>query len=489
MEFKAIKGALRSRLSVGLHVLAGLAMVALLGAVAYWIVFGAVGRTQLVRFMPDVQGVPWVCLEGRKGDLGVVGSFLTVLSPLGASELPFSADLIDRFALLQRIEPQGDVHFAAHLTGGDGALKDGRLPAGLLANGYGAASSGDGVFAVSSPSGDGVGFMAYREGTLLFCSSREGLEHMMGLSSGEGEPLLRGWDVESSWEGHLAFGDGGRLGQKDGSEGGEVELEAAFRRLEGGKEGGFVPAGEARWRLKGSKIALLDSLDRADWSALNFRVASPVALAMGFKVGEGKSQRVPFMDAIGRWLDTLGLTPEGKGAILSSPVVLSLGGRTEVLWLEMPGALLSFPSSGKAGEELAKGVWDKLLLGAPAQPMSGYQSGGYTKLPFSMVAASNGEEAELGLISPNTIRESRGALPEAVMGSNLGWIYANLPELGQAVEDAMGIMGVLGLDDDNPFSEKAKGDVRDILSSMSPVLLVFQDAESGRMEWYNPPKR
>jgi hypothetical protein len=210
---------------------------------------------------------------------------------------------------------------------------------------------------------------------------------------------------------------------------------------------------------------------------------------MGFKVRDGKAQEVPFMDSIDRWLDSLGLSPESKGSIVSSPVVLSLGGRTELLWLEMPGLLLSFPSSGKAGEELAKGVWEKLLLGAAAQPMSGYQSGGYTKLPFSMVAASNGEEAELGLISPNTIRESRNALPEGVMGPNMGWIYANLPELAQAVGDAMGIIGMLGLDDDNPFSEKAQGDVRSILSSMSPVLLVFQDAEFGRMEWYNPPKR
>lgn len=494
MEFKAMRDSLKSRLSHGFHLAVGALMVVMLAAVAYWVFFGAVGRTSLVRFLPAVQGMPWLCLEGSREDLEFFRTFGPLLAPLGGGVVPFSDQKVEHFALVRELSPLGGMSFAARLSAGDEDLRSGRVPEGLLIQGYVAKDmSGQGVFSISSPDGGEVGFMAYREGTLLFSSRMEGLNAMLELSSKAsegGKPLLRGWDLEPSWDGHLAFGDGGRYAEMTSSEGQEeARAFVAFRRKAPDGQGQFEPVGEAKWRLDGLELPLLDSMDRSDWSGLQFRVASPVALALGFKVRSGQFDKVPFTEPISRWLDLLGLSAEGKDAIVSSPAALSFGGRTEVLWLSMPGALLSFPSSGKAGEELAKSFWSKVLLGAAPQPMSGYQSGGYTNLPFSMVVASNGDEVELGLISPGSIGNARDNLPEGVFGSNMGWLYANLPALSDAVGDVMGILNFLGLDDGNPFVEKAQGDVKDALSAMSPVLLIFNDARSGRMEWYNPPKR
>jgi hypothetical protein len=477
----------KNALSRVAHVLVGLVMVALLGVIAYWVLFGASPKTHLVRLLPRVEA-PWVCFEGEGRDLAGAAPALKLASPLGES-VPMAADRLERFAVLRSLSPGGEIWMACRLTQGEAELRSRQIPQGLLAQGYSATPSEDGRFAVSAPNGDPVGVMAFVDGVLLFSSTPEGLSSMEALAGGKGEPLMGRWDLEPSWTGHLALADGGRLNPLLGGAKGEgAVLTCAFRRLDTRGDDPFEPAGEARWRLEGVEIPLLKSLERVDWSDLKFRLAGPVALAGGLKVAQGRYGDVPFIGAIEGWLDSLGLSQPSKEAILSSPVAFSVGGRTEILWVSMPGVMLSFPSSGKAGEELAKLVWEKVFLGMVPQPMAGYQSGGYTRLPFSMVAASNGNEAELGAVSPTSLADAPSQLPKTALEPNRGWIYANLPAMGEAVGDLVSVLSMFG-GDDNPFGEVAQGNVREALSAMSPLLITFEDSNSGRVQWYNPSKR
>jgi len=150
-----------------------------------------------------------------------------------------------------------------------------------------------------------------------------------------------------------------------------------------------------------------------------------------------------------------------------------------------------------------------LFFGAEPRPIDGFDFGGTTNVPFSVIGAGRGNIAILGLLSPESIKET--VKLEILMKDNekaIGWIVADLPKIGAALSDMTkmnAFMNDSDVDGDeyyegdaedifqpdhafSPFDQGISDSFGDVLKGMGKTLIVWETAESGRVNWYRNSK-
>ena len=132
----------------------------------------------------------------------------------------------------------------------------------------------------------------------------------------------------------------------------------------------------------------------------------------------------------------MGLEDEQIQKILSGETIFSVGGYNKILWFSLPGIMVQFTGDKTLLAELIDAFWNKLLFGAEPKPLTGFDLGGSTSLPFSVVGAAKDNTAVLGLLSPESLKE-KGSLGTFLKDNEkaVAWLVADLPKVGAALGD------------------------------------------------------
>ena len=159
--------------------------------------------------------------------------------------------------------------------------------------------------------------------------------------------------------------------------------------------------------------------------------------------------------------------------------------------------------------ELVDAFWNRLFFGAEPTPIEGFDFGGTTNVPFSVVGAGRGNIAILGLLSPGSIKET--VKLDNFMKDNekaIGWIVADLPKIGAALSDMTkmnAFMNDSNVDEEeyyegdeedifqpdqgfSPFDQGISDSFGNVLKGMGKTLIVWETVESGRINWYRNSK-
>jgi hypothetical protein len=308
------------------------------------------------------------------------------------------------------------------------------------------------------------------------------------------------WRVEKSWASHILIGDGGVIGAIASGEGDAAErktpitLEAAWRSS-GFPQDGPAPVTEARWQIWGIEdfvdASFTAGLKKYDWSGVDFFMPSPLIAALGVNLpnpgkNEKTASRYPaVIRTIAGHLSQIGLKPSETQRVLSGPAVLSLGGRTQVLWFDLPGIAVDIIGRGNAAHKLIEHFWSETLMGATPRPVPGYSVGGATDLPFSILAAANDDSAVMGLTAPDTQTDSRvkGLLERE--NAAIGWIFVDLPRLGASLSEMSSVNALLYEDEgqENDDARDAEA-LRQSLAKLGSVLALCDAPYQGRAYLY-----
>jgi len=329
---------------------------------------------------------------------------------------------------------------------------------------------------------------------------------------------LKSWRQEKNWPGHLEFGDGGRLLS------GETTLRIQFAWRELTRKNDGDPAGEALWSVSGlkasQKAALLLSMKPIEWKFADIVTPSSPILMTGLNIPAmpGTPSGWPFpLSTAADLVNLLELREVDMREVLSGKTVFTLGGRNRFLWFTLPGLLVEFSGKEPLMRQLVESFWSNFFLGSETKPLEGWDYGGTVSFPFSVVGASRGNSALIGVISAESLKAGDW-LTDSLPGEEraVGWLVADLPKLGESLGEMAKMASLLafedGEDDGYISGEAESGDKfgsgrwsetgesvpfspsdldQDTIDSLSRLLrnfgkvsVVWEQPESGKMYWY-----
>lgn len=382
-----------------------------------------------------------------------------------------------------------------------------------------------GVFSLEAPGTDGPVFYRTDGKYVTVAAGTADLNRMEEAKKERKSSLAdKKWQVEKGWPSHMEICDGGAL-TANAREKFPITIEAAWRTE--GAEGPMSPVGEARWALVGLskpvQIWLSRSLKAKKWSTSDYFIPEPLLLSVGVNIPELKGRHDSWifpLSSFGDIADDIGLSEAQTREILAGQTVFSVGGQNKILWFSVPGFLAEFTGRDELMKELVAKFWEGLFFGADPAPVSGFDSGGVANLPFSVIGASRGNTALLGLTTKRSLDEGAETLGR-YLDMNVeavGWAIADLPRIGAALSDMTRISGLFDNDDTKkdyesweepyeedgadgmpdilqqdlsaaPFDEEIASSFSNMLKHMGRVFILWEKPLSGRLLWYSPPKK
>lgn len=312
------------------------------------------------------------------------------------------------------------------------------------------------------------------------------------------------WRQEKSWPGHAEFGDGAVLL----GEGAPLKIQFAWRDLKPKNDN--EPAGEAKWTVSGlkagKKAALMMFVKPVEWHPSQLVIPTPTVLVAALNIPKlkGSPQNWPFpLSAAWSVAERLGLSESSAREVASGKTIFSLGGRNKLLWLTLPGLLVEFSGKDAVMRELVESFWNNFFLETEPKKLEGWDYGGTTSSPFSVVGAGRGNTALIGLISHESLRSGEW-LSRYIdeKGKALGWLFVDLSGLGGSLSDMTKMMSLLTFEDGDEYDEEEAdttsstyrpGELdygitesfRKLLKDLGKVFVVWERPESGRLNWYN----
>jgi hypothetical protein len=329
------------------------------------------------------------------------------------------------------------------------------------------------------------------------------MERMREARAGRAPGISRGWTDYWDWGGHMRVSDGG-LAEEIFSAGGrrrggirnavtaEIRWNSAKPASRGRTLAETVLGGRAEWSVSGLEAVagrtFLASLKPHDWSKHTPFIPEPPILSFGFNLpdpGRNIEELPAPLRAVASQLSRMRLKPGEVKGILTGPFALSLGGRTQVLWFDLPGLVLDLPGRGDAANSLIDRFWAETFLGAVPKPIDGCAYGGAIDLPFTVMAASDGETTVIGLMTPDVERSAE--LPEILRGvtDGVGWFFVDLPKLGSAIADMPTFSAILNDEEGLPLDEDATLSLRESMTRMGRLFVSFESAAAGHALWYD----
>ncbi len=497
------------------------AAAVLFGLFAY---FAMRGPAVLASRLPLPSGSgPYVVFETKEGlfpislsDLLTKGQFAVFREGSSGSNILSIAKTGGECAVLAEDSGEGiiDIYAAIRLAHEEiSSLSKGELPASWKKE--------LGIFEVKKAEGNGSWEIRTRESSLFYRTERDivliahdrnSFSDILEVKSGS----LKGisgkiWGKEKSWPAHMIISDGGMLFTNDEEKNEPLVLHAAWRIQKEGKTSG--KAGEAVWRIEGldKRISpiFLKALKAKTWDTANSIIPEPLLLSAGINLPEmkGSPEEWPFpLNTIGELGTTIGLDREEIRKILSGETIFSVGGHNKLLWFSLPGIMAEFTGDYDLMKKLVDAFWGKLFFGAEPKPLEGFDFGGTTNVPFSVIGAGRGNIALLGLLSPESVIGT-GRL-ETFMKKNeeaIGWVVADLPKVGAAISDMTKMSTFMNEPDINdeeyyeddpedifqegssfsPFDQGISDSFGNVLKGMGKTVIVWESVDSGRIRWSN----
>ncbi|MDR1886147.1 MAG: hypothetical protein LBQ56_07700 [Synergistaceae bacterium] len=322
----------------------------------------------------------------------------------------------------------------------------------------------------------------------------EKMRDSAGATGGRPGNTISRWSIGQGWGGHIKLSDGGVLSamlRPDGFTGPAPRLEAELAwQSSDGADGYGDAAGRVLWRLSGVEDLVgkpfLRSVREHDWSGSGFFIPDPLIASFGINLSSPKDVSA-FPSPI-RYLSDqfqrLGMKGSEIQSLLSGPIAFSLGGNTQILWFELPGLVLELPGRGSVSKKLIERFWSELFLGAELREVPGYEYGGITDMPFTILAAGNDEETVIGLTEPDVDRNTDVANLLSSETSAIGWMFLDLPRLGMALADMPSINAMLNPDGEDLVDSESTNRLRDAMNNMGRLFMVWERDADGRGMWY-----
>jgi hypothetical protein len=357
-------------------------------------------------------------------------------------------------------------------------------------------SDDDGVLQVSSLNIPAPLYIDLLGKVAYLADTRADIDRIRDVRSRASEGITRKWSLGRGWNGHLLVSDGGVIGSiLAGSDdiaarSAPLSLEAAWRSREASR-GDQGASKEVIWQLQGLANyvdkTFFGDFKKYDWGGRDFFIPSPLIASFGVNLpnsGKDANKAPAVIKMFSDHLAKIGLKPSEVQNILTGPTVISLGGRTQILWFELPGIAVYLEGRNKAAHKLIDRFWSETFMGASPRPVPGFSSGGATDLPFTVLAAASGDKAVIGLTAPDVEQDDNVKRLLADEGSGIGWLYVDLPRLGASLAEMPSVNALLYEDEDRRTEERSTDALRDSLSGLGSLFIVWDAASSGRAYWY-----
>jgi hypothetical protein len=300
------------------------------------------------------------------------------------------------------------------------------------------------------------------------------------------------WSIGGSWEGRLKLSDGGVLHSMTtggGTASIPLEVELSWKSSEETGESG-VRMGRILWSVKGIEDLagrqFMKSVKEYDWSESELFIPDPLIASLGINISPPRDVS-SFPSPIRYMSDQfqrLGMKRSEIQSLLSGVTVFSVGGNTQVLWFDLPGLVLDMPDRGDESKKLIERFWSDLFLGAELREVPGYEYGGVTGMPFTILAAGNGKDTVIGLTEPDV--ERNPDVPELLLSekSAIGWLFLDLPKLGMALADMPSINAMLNPDGEDIVDDESTNRLRETMNEMGRLFVVWDEGAAGHAVWY-----
>ncbi|MCL2683736.1 MAG: hypothetical protein FWE55_00685 [Synergistaceae bacterium] len=335
-------------------------------------------------------------------------------------------------------------------------------------------------------SGDPVYLLA--EDELVFVSdSVNDVNRIMDVRNGVAGGIRRKWSQGPEAGGHAFFSDGGLIsamikGDETGPNPREaVELEVAW------VTSGDVNTTHAHWQVSGMEYilprAFLNDIKPYDWSKNETFIPDPLVLAFGVNLpNPGRSMtNIPFpLKYFADQLRDMGLRNSETQAILTGPATFSIGGRTQILWYDLPGIAIDIPGRGDIGLRMIDKFWSEMFVDAEPEPIQGYSNGGVTNLPFTILAAANEDHALLGLVPSDS--DQNYEVSDLLWGvtSAAAWMYVDFPGLGTSLLEIPALNSMIyEEDEEGTLDEESADNLNKALSALGSLFIKWETATAG----------
>lgn len=339
-------------------------------------------------------------------------------------------------------------------------------------------------------------------GIAFAADSLSDLAAMRIVRSGDAPSAEREWRHFEGWECRALVSDGGMIAPQispahDHDDGTSriVSLEVRMRRTKDGREKRTLLdrmlSGRAEWNISGLEHALgrefVNSLASRSWSGMKLFIPDPLIAAAGAMLpdpGNDASDLPSPLHAISMQLERLGLRPSDVRKVMTGPTIASLGGRTQVLWFDLPGLAVDLHERGGAAGALVERSWST-FFGVSPKPAPGFAHGGAVDVPFTMTAAATDDRAVIGLTAPDV--ETNTEITELLAEEEkcVAWAFVDIPKLGDALAEMPTFNEIMSGGGDLPMEEAAVERIHETAARLGQVFAVFETPTSGHATWYD----
>ena len=330
----------------------------------------------------------------------------------------------------------------------------------------------------------GVPVFLLVEDELVYVSdSVTDVNRIMDVRNGVTSGIRRNWLLDAEAGGHAYFSDAGliramiRSGETEPNPRESLELEVAW--VTSAEEN----TKHARWQVSGMENilprAFLNDLRPHDWSQTETFIPDPLVLSLGVNLpNPGRSMAyIPFpLKYLADQMREMGMRNSEIQTILTGPATFSIGGRTQLLWYELPGIAVDIPGRGDRGFTLIDKFWSEVFVYALPEPITGYSHGGVTNLPFTVLAAADEDRALLGLVPHDT--DQSYEVHDLLWGltSAVAWMYVDFPGLGASLLEIPAFNPFIFEQDEDALGEESAGNLNEALSALGRLFVRWDTA-------------
>lgn len=324
---------------------------------------------------------------------------------------------------------------------------------------------------------------------VLISNGSEDLQLMMEVVAGTIDNIKV--ERNEEYPNHLNVNDAGLLSQVAALYGmkvkpGNLRLWADWEDTEG--------KGELEWKISGiSEIfqkEVLGKIRPRKWKE-DLVLPAPVFFAAGINIPK-VSEEVYSDLGLHQLQQDSGISSDLFREAISGPVVLNVSGKSKFLLFSFPGIILQLIERGRTGIELVQLFWSQNwgTFKPSMDPVEGYEAGGVSSLPLSLVGAANEDLAVIGFLEQELLeKKEKPAKVFPLMAKadeSVLWIFLDGPGLSRSLEgliSASSFAEKMG----SSIAEKAETikDASRRLQKMGKISFIMKSLEKGLIRWEN----